>query len=365
MLQRARGIYARMVDIGDDKSDVFALARLAIITEAFLADQGNQTEKEKDKDKPKKFGPNADTLLTITRAWRRYQQQLYPTAARHHAEQIVTFWGSLLLRFYPTLTAVDLSSESAKPDKVTAEEMHLAMKQFADFQRAWQVLFPAAPIKKLADLPQMDGIGTRIGCLCMLSYVIYENELADFLVANVNKWQRRVVARNDCKSDMIPTFNVPLRIVRRNVVTLRRVSATAKELEAAAEPKPPELEQQLKEETEEDQRARVQWMRYAVPRRTVADSAAATRQRKALQAAMRAAGNDAPPELSAGSVIAVAVEEKAQGAVKSAQEDAESARQSMPKKYSTLDDAEAACFAPSAPAPVSAIRERVGMERSR
>jgi hypothetical protein len=230
-LVRARGIYARMVDTGDDKSDVFAIGRLAFITEALFADAGNKSIPE--------FGPNLDTLQIVTRAWKRYQQQLYPTASRHYAEHIVAFWGSLLLRFYPALAEADLSKDSSRPAAVSPEQMKAAMAHYAEFHRAWDVMFPNATVRRLADLPRMDGIGTRVGCLCMLSFATYQHELADFLILNVNRWQRRTITIDNCKEDMIPTLQtgVPSQIARAETSTAQAV-ARAKAAISRANPAP-------------------------------------------------------------------------------------------------------------------------------
>jgi hypothetical protein len=344
MLQRARAIYARMVDIGDDKSDVFALARLAFITEAFLADGGDKSLR--------KFGPNPDTLTTITRAWRRYQQQLYPTAARHHAEQIVTFWGSLLLRFYPKLVHLDLSGEVTRPGDAGIDEMRSAIEQFTEFHRAWQVLFPSTPIRNLGDLARLDHIGPRIACLCMLSHAIYENEVADFLIVNVNKWQqRRSIALDGCKQDMVPHFNVPPPVLWNNVAAIQRLSKAKSDFDAAQDPKPPELLRKLKDAERRDANSRQNWMRHAA-RSVHADRRLAEQRRNRIKAAIDAAGDKVPVDLRANFVMANAAHEKAAEAISRAEEDAEEARQSIPKKVETLEKAQAACL----PAPARELQ---------
>ena len=337
-LQRALGIYSRMVDIGDDKADVFALARLALITEAFHADRGFKSLPE--------FGPNLDTLTTITRAWRRYQQQLYPTAARHHAEQIVTFWGSLLLRFYPKLVHLDLSGEVTRPSDVSTDEMRGAIEQYKEFHRAWQVLFPNIPVKSLADLARLDRIGTRVACLCMLSHAVYQNEVADFLIVNVNKWQRRrSIALDDCKEDMVPHFNLPPQVLRISAAAIQGLSKAKSDLEEAQDPKSPDLLRNLENAETRDKNARQSWMRYAV-RDLEVERKLAEQRRNRIKAAMDAAGDTVSIDLETAFVMANAAHERASEAIARAEKDAEKARQSIPKKRETLKTAQAACLPP-------------------
>jgi hypothetical protein len=197
MLGYALSIYERLLDIGGDKADVVALSRRAFITEAFYADDADTWKRRF------RFGPNSDTLAAVTRAWKRYQQQHYPSATRHHAEFLVSFWGSLLLRFYPQVAEVDLSQAENK-DFADQEQLHSARTAFAEFRRALGVLFPSAQAKSLAELPKVSGIGARIGCLCMLSHAVYKNELADFLIERINKWQDVKTDMSKCRDDLIP-----------------------------------------------------------------------------------------------------------------------------------------------------------------
>ena len=196
MLGYAKSLYERLVDIGDDKADIIALNRLAFITEAFYADGGDTF--------PRRIGPIPETLSTVLRAWRRYQQQYYPSDTRHHAEFLVSFWGSLLLRFYPDFAGEDLTTDAVSESVKNKEQLKKARTNFADFQRALRVLFPSAQAARLADLSALDGIGTRISCLCMLSHVVYQNELADFLIARIHKWQDVKANMSKCRDDLIP-----------------------------------------------------------------------------------------------------------------------------------------------------------------
>src|SRR5205085_334791 len=60
ILDRVRLIYERMVDIGDDKMDLFALSRLALVKAAWIAQRGVQ--------QPDYVGPNPDNMRYLTRA---------------------------------------------------------------------------------------------------------------------------------------------------------------------------------------------------------------------------------------------------------------------------------------------------------
>src|SRR5205085_10096818 len=159
----------RMVDIGDDKMDLLALSRLALINAALIAQRGVQN--------PDYVGPNPDILRYVTRAWQRYQRSLYPTDIRHHAEYMLSFWGSLLLMSYPdAVLNREFPAEMTVPRTEDSPEERSALLRKAEFQKALQVLFPAAQPVKLADLPWLSGVGTRIICFCMLSKVTFEGE---------------------------------------------------------------------------------------------------------------------------------------------------------------------------------------------
>lgn len=344
MLGFSRSIYSRMVDIGDDKSDVFALSRLAFVTEAFLAEKGT--------DGPRRSGPNPDTLQTMTRAWKRYQQQLYPTASRHHAEQIVSFWGALLLYSYPKLVDLDLTTEASRPSDVGIDEMRSAIAQYAEFHRAWEILFPGAPVKKLADLPQVEGIGTRVGCLCMLSHMTYEHELADFLIVNINKWQRPNVTLDACRIDMIPPINVTRSVLRSTVTAHQRLAKAEADYEAASETERVGLKRGVDRAKLNADRADARWIKAAIPARLTADAKLAAEQLAAIKAAVDTATGGASVELQSRLVMATAADAKAKEELERTQSDAKLVSESIRPKVATLRKAEADCRAqPASVAP--------------
>ena len=192
-LNRALRIYERMVDIGDDKTDVFTLGRLALIRTAFEA---NWLDDDEDLD-----GPPREILRDVKRAWQRFERELYPIEVRHHAETSLALWGSLLLTFYPqAIFSTELTQKAANPKQKDASE------KTTDFLRAAQVLFPTAQAKRLEDLATISGIGPRIGCLCVLARMAGE-ELrgAEFYLARVDIWQRsRFGFRDLCIRDLTP-----------------------------------------------------------------------------------------------------------------------------------------------------------------
>ena len=198
MLGYAKSLYERLIDIGGDSVDVIALSRLAYITEAFHADNGDT--------KPPRVAPIPETLSNVTRAWKRYQQQNYPSHTRHHAEFLVAFWGSLLLRFHEGFADAELSAVADIPDGRN-KQLHIVKTNFAEFSRALRFLFPGAPATTLAGLPKLDGIGQRIGCLCLLSRAVYKNELADFMIARVHQWQDVNADMSKCQDDLIPAHD--------------------------------------------------------------------------------------------------------------------------------------------------------------
>ena len=103
-LSRARQLYERMVEVGDDRTDVFALGRLALIGVAF--DSNFQTG---DGDLT---GPDPHTLEDLKRAWARFERENYPTDVRHYAERVLALWGSVLLTSYPqAIVAADKDSD--------------------------------------------------------------------------------------------------------------------------------------------------------------------------------------------------------------------------------------------------------------
>ena len=196
-LHDAQAVYDRMLDIGDDKVDMFALSRVAFLKAAFAHhEKGAGTSRASS-------APDPETLKYIRRAWQRYQRELYPTDSRHRAEFMLAFWGALLLQSYPTdIVDADLASVAATPSE--KEELRIATAQRADFLRALQVLFPAAQPAKLADLSALSGIGTRIACLCVLYRLMDEGETLDFYLSKLNKWQQVAPTDRSCRDDMLP-----------------------------------------------------------------------------------------------------------------------------------------------------------------
>jgi hypothetical protein len=217
--------------------------------------------------------------------------------------------------------------------------LHHAKEEYKEFHRAWQLLFPDTRIENLRALARSD----RIACLCMLSHAIYENELADFFIANVNKWQRRSITLDACKKDMIPHFTLPPQVVRTNVSAIQRLSKAKSDFDNAQDPKRAELQHSLRNAERRDASARRTWMQHAVPRKVLADRKRLADDRDKVKAAIDAAGGKASVDLEAALIMANAAHDRAAEAISRAEDDAETARQSIPKKYRTLEKAEAVC----------------------
>ena len=257
------------------------------------------------------------------------------------------------MRFYPELKEFDLSGEVPRPSGVDPDELRHAQEQYREFHRAWQLLFPSTSIENLGALARVDRIGPRIACLCVLSHVIYENELADFFIANVNKRQRSSpTALDKCKEDMVPHFNVPSQVLRNYEAAIGRLSEAKSHLGEAQDPKPPELQRNLEQAERSAEGARRRWMQYAVPRKLHADMRLAEQGRDRVKSTIDAAGANVPVALATALVKANAAHKKAAEAISRAQEDAEEARQSRPKKLETLKKAQAACL----PAPARELQ---------
>jgi hypothetical protein len=193
-LKRAISLYERLVDIADEKVDVFALGQLALINTAsarFPArDEGLN-------------GPPDSVMRHVKRAWQRFEQQLYPTDIRHHAEIMLVHWGSLLLAYYPqTVVDADLSLPT------TNQKISDAAAQNADFQRALRILFPGMQWTKLSALPQLRNIGPRIGCLCLLIRMAARRDDARFFfLSRASEWQRSTRGfrtTGTCSRDLLP-----------------------------------------------------------------------------------------------------------------------------------------------------------------
>jgi hypothetical protein len=192
-----------MVDTGADRSGI-AINRLAFIAEAIKAEEGD--------DAPSAKEPSAETLQNLIRAWRRYQRERYPADTRPQAEFAVQFWGSVLMRSFPEefLTA-DLSRLGDLPPTVDKETLRTVLSNNAEFQSALQALYPGIQAARLPSLPQLPEIGPRIGCMCMLSYVTLKEELADFFITRLNRWQQTKIELPMCRRDLIPRMQTSVR----------------------------------------------------------------------------------------------------------------------------------------------------------
>lgn len=201
-LKALRKIYQRMVDTGADRSG-FAINRLAFIIEAIKVNDG---------DVPEAREPSIETMQTLIRAWRRYQRDRYPADTRPQAEFAVQFWGAVLMRSFPEefLTA-DLSRPSELPSTLDKNKLRSVLLHNTEFQSALGTLYPGIQVASLSDLPQLPEIGPRIGCMCMLSYVTLENELADFFITRLNRWQQMKVELPMCRRDLIPRTQTEVR----------------------------------------------------------------------------------------------------------------------------------------------------------
>jgi hypothetical protein len=202
MIESARKIYQRIAATGMDRTGS-ALLRLAIIAEANSAEQGE--------NKTLARIPSDETLQNLRRAWQRHERDI--NATRERGELIVAFWGMVLMRSYPEeILATDFTRADA--ELVANEEYRNAIGAKAEFEQALRALYPDARATRLADLPQLKGIGPRIGCLCMLSYVTFENELADFFIGRLDRWQKQKIEQPACRRDLIPATQtmVPTRL---------------------------------------------------------------------------------------------------------------------------------------------------------
>ena len=202
MIESARKIYQRIAATGMDRTGS-ALLRLAIIAEANSAEQGE--------NKTLARIPSDETLQNLRRAWQRHERDI--NATRERGELIVAFWGMVLMRSYPEeILTTDFTR--AAPELVANEEYRNAIAAKAEFEQALRTLYPDARATRFADLPQLKGIGPRIGCLCMLSYVTLQNELADFFIGRLDRWQKQKIEQPACRRDLIPATQtmVPTRL---------------------------------------------------------------------------------------------------------------------------------------------------------
>jgi hypothetical protein len=231
MIEVARRIHQRIAATGSDRTD--ALMRLAIIEEATIA--------ELDK---KQRAPSKETLQNLRRAWQRHERDI--NATRERGEFIVSFWAMVLMRSYPEeMLIADLESRvtvnAEYRDAIASQaefneralEYRDAIANKTEFEQALQTLYPNSRLVRLADLPYLNGIGPRIGCLCMLSYVTRENELADFFILRLNRWQGQI-DQAVCRRDLIPQTQIrPLQLERRVLYTAEQIRDAFNELQQA------------------------------------------------------------------------------------------------------------------------------------
>ena len=231
MIEFAQKIYQRLVATGADRSGS-ALTRLAVFSEARSAEEGEDSKAYFD-----------ETLQNLKRAWQRHERDI--NASRDQGELIVSIWGMALLRFYPPAILTTDFSHASDEDIVSAEYRG-ALARKAEFEAALRTLYPTAHPLRLADLPHLKEIGPRIGCLCMLSYVTQENELQDFFIGRVDKWQKQKPDQTACRRDLIPATQttVPQRLRTMVSQAKKQVEAAEKKLEDA-EPKTKELQDEL------------------------------------------------------------------------------------------------------------------------
>jgi len=212
MIAVARKIYQRIAATGSDRT--FALTRLAIISEAKSAE-----------DDEENLVPSEETMENLRRAWQRQVRDI--NATRERGELIVSLWGMVLMRSYPEkMLTADFSQ--IKPEESENPEYRNAIAIKTEFERALRTLYPGAHPARLADLPYLEGIGPRIGCLCMLSYVTRKNELADFFIARFDRWQKQKIDQPACRRDLIPWMQT-----RPSFLVLRQASYAERKFKEA------------------------------------------------------------------------------------------------------------------------------------
>src|SRR5262249_43525726 len=205
---------------------------LAFIIEAMKAEDGDASTAR---------DPSLDTLRTLSDAWRRYQRERYPADARPQAEFAVQFWGAVLLRSFPEeFSTADLSRPSELPPMPDKDKLRSLLLSNAEFQSALQTLYPGVKATRLSDLPQLPEIGPRIGCMCMLSYVTLEKELADFFITRLNRWQQIKIDLPACRRDLIPRMQTSVRPSLLRIAQLARdqVKQAQDALEASSDRTP-------------------------------------------------------------------------------------------------------------------------------
>jgi len=201
MIEVARNIYRRIAATGSDRT--VALTRLAIFAEAQRAEDGKVNPV-----------PNEETLQNLRRAWQRHERDI--NARRERGELILAFWGMVLMRSYPDeMLLADFSRMDLEEAATPVYRKAIAYK--AEFEKALRSLYSLPSPARLAELPQLKGIGPRIGCLCMLSYVTKKNEMADFFIVRLDRWHKQNADPSVCRRDLIPQTQtrVPTQVVWR------------------------------------------------------------------------------------------------------------------------------------------------------
>ena len=251
MIDIARKVHRRLVATGEDPSGSM-LTRLAILTEAEYAEKGDPNDRStfleaiaEDGDgdgDDKQYDIGGVRLKNVKRAWERHKRDI--NALREQGELIVSIWGMALLRSYTKdILTTDFS-------RATTRENRDALSQKVEFEAALRtlyprMLYPKADLPHLADLPLFPEIGPRIGCLCMLSYVTLKNELQDFFIGRVDKWQKQKPDQTACRRDLVPAIQTkaPQSLISGVDVGESEVRKAEEKLQAAPETK--ELQEEL------------------------------------------------------------------------------------------------------------------------
>ncbi len=244
-LESLHKIYQRIVDTGADRSGV-AINKLAYLAEAIKVDGGDAREL---KPGEKRLEPSPETLRNLIRAWRRYQRDRFPADTRSQAEYALAFWGSVLMRAYPqefhTINQTNLKEfqtqlekDENESNKEKLEVLPGFLTNTSEYQSALRALYPNMQAGTLSSLSKLPDIGARIGCMCMLSYVTLQNELADFFILRLNRWQRQgKLELPMCRRDLIPRLQIalPPGLRTRELLAGMRLRRAQRALDAAPE----------------------------------------------------------------------------------------------------------------------------------
>ena len=140
----------------------------------------------------------------------------------------------------------EIADETLKKEKMARlHALPAFLTQTSEFQNAFRTLYPEAQTPNLSKLPQLADVGPRIGCMCMLSYVTLQKELADFFILRLNRWQRQTqIELPMCRRDLVPRLQVviPPEMRRTELFARLRASRARRALDAASN-KTPELRQ--------------------------------------------------------------------------------------------------------------------------